>query len=182
MITPTTTTAAGTSTGTRLAPALEQKLVGSDPLLDVVAWYIERYDNDLSIDERYGLEGNPDTSIIEDAVVAVHLSQSNPGFCAGCRCRETGGDKCVCLAMLREARAVARRASDRVVYKPQVEDLARFEMHYNLLRRYIVKEIKDRRIHGDTVAVEKCRGVFLLLCEQSSNVAEEDSASYSIVP
>jgi hypothetical protein len=73
-----TTTAGGTSKGTRLAAALDQRLAGDKPLLEVVAWYATQHYSVLSIDERLGLEGNADSSDIETAAIAVHISQSNP--------------------------------------------------------------------------------------------------------
>ena len=47
----------GTSKGTRLAAALDQRLAGTEPLLDVAAWYVTQYNSTLSLDERLGLEG-----------------------------------------------------------------------------------------------------------------------------
>ena len=103
--TTTTATAAGTSKGTRLAPALDQKLAGSEPLLDVADWYGTQYNNTLSTDERLGLEGNPNSSDIETAAMAVHLAKGDADFCVWCPRRQ--GDVCGCLAMMEAARAVA---------------------------------------------------------------------------
>jgi hypothetical protein len=55
MTTSTTTTTAGTSKGTRLAPALDRKLASTEPLLDVADWYVKSYPSVLSLDEMLNL-------------------------------------------------------------------------------------------------------------------------------
>ena len=115
------------------------------------------------------MRGNADSSDIEDAAIAVHIAEGNADFCGWC---SRQGNVCGCLAMLQDARAVARRAA-HVVFKPLVEDIDGFETQVDLLRRYVVKEIRDWRIHGDNVAVEKCRIAFLFLCDQGINAAGE---------
>jgi hypothetical protein len=109
-----TATVTGTSTGTRLVPALDQKLAGTEPLLDVAAWYGAQYNTELSIDERHGLEGNPEPLDIEVVTMAVYLAQGNPSFCSSW-CRGRGGDKCVCLAMLEAAGAALQAQASAVV-------------------------------------------------------------------
>ena len=107
----TTSTTTTTSTGTRLAPALDQMLAGSDPLLDVAACYAAQHYSVLSDNERLGLEGNADSSDIETAALAVHLAEGNASFCVWCPRRR--GDECRCFAMLKDARAAYTGTSDR---------------------------------------------------------------------
>jgi hypothetical protein len=103
--------AAETNKGTRLAPALNQKLAGSEPLLDVADWYVAQFHTVLTSDERLGFEGHPDSSDIETAAVAVHYTAGKADLCV--RCSRHQGDVCVCFAMLEDARA-ALRSSDSV--------------------------------------------------------------------
>jgi hypothetical protein len=86
-------------------------LAGSDPLLDVAACYAAQHYSVLSADERLGLEGNPDSSDIEDAAIFVDIAQGNADFCIWCPRRQ--GDVCGCLAMLEAARAAYAGTSDR---------------------------------------------------------------------
>jgi hypothetical protein len=97
-----------TSKGTRLAPALDRKLAGPEPLLDVAAWYATQYNTVLSGDER--LE---DSSDLETAAMAVHLAEDDADFCVWRFRRQ--GDVCGCFAMLKAARAAYAGASDRPV-------------------------------------------------------------------
>jgi hypothetical protein len=97
--TTTTTTGAGTSKGTRLAPALDQRLAGSEPLLDVAASYATQYNTVLSGDER--VDDTPSDN--EIAALAVHIAQGKADFCIWCSRRQ--GDVCGCFAMLAAARA-----------------------------------------------------------------------------
>jgi hypothetical protein len=166
MTKPTTTTAA--SKGTRLAAALDQRLAGDDPLLDVVAWYATQYNNTLSTDERLGLEGNPGSSDIETAARLVHHAQSDPGVCVGCRRPSLRqGVACGCLAMLEDTRAMV------VFPYTLTHDLEGFETRLDLFRRYALAAIRDRSTHGDEVAVEKGRKTFLHVCEQGIEDAEK---------
>ena len=114
MTTSTTTTTTATSKGTRLAPALDQKLAGPEPLLDVAAWYVTQHNSVLSADERLGLEGNADTSDIEDAALAIHIAQGKADFCIWCSRRQ--GDVCGCFAMLEAACAASSRVQTPEVY------------------------------------------------------------------
>jgi hypothetical protein len=53
------------------------------------------------------------------------------------------------------------------------DDLEEFEMQINYFRRSAVAAIRDWSARGDWVAVEKGRGIFLLVCEQGINAAEK---------
>jgi hypothetical protein len=109
-----TATVTGTRTGTKLVPALDQKLAGTEPLLDVVAWYGTQFNGALSVEERLGLEGNANPTTLETATFAVYLAQGNPDFCSG-GCRGRGTNVCVCLAMLESARAALQAQSSSAV-------------------------------------------------------------------
>jgi hypothetical protein len=109
MITPTTTaTAAGTSKGSRLAPALDRKLAGPKPLFDVAAWYTKSKSIVLTLDER--LKGDCSANEIAALNLSFQDFQSEAEVTTRvCECLNRRGDVCECYARPRSVAAWLRR-------------------------------------------------------------------------
>jgi hypothetical protein len=106
----TTATVAGTSTGTRLAAALDQKLAGTEPLFDVVSWYLNAYLATRSLNER-------DRSDNEIAALWLGIEEFKSEAEIGTRpCQYTRSDPnvCECYATLKAARAALGRVPEPI--------------------------------------------------------------------
>jgi hypothetical protein len=66
-----------TGRGSRLAAELDQRLAGTEPLLDVASWYAKSYLNVLSLEERLSLYAR-DCTDNENATLSFSIAAVNP--------------------------------------------------------------------------------------------------------